>query len=353
MPDADQTDPSVPADPRLGRRAMLAALGALAGGAALARCAPAPAREAQVPSGATAPWAATPGAPGSSAAPGRSDAPATSATRGGTYARTISLAEWSVNRSVKAGTLKHVDFPVEARRSYGIGAVEYVSTLFPGASADDATLRQLNAACSGEGVRSVLIMIDAEGDLGAPTAAARADAIARHERWAHAAAALGCFAIRVNARSEGTPDEQRSRCAEGIGTLADRAAKTGMAVIVENHGGISSDGAWMASLMRAIARPNVGTLPDFGNFRLSPTQSYDRYQGIAEMLPWARDVSAKSYGFDALGDETTIDYARMFGLLDAARYTGFIGIEYEGKVLSEHDGILATKRLVERYGARA
>jgi sugar phosphate isomerase/epimerase len=109
----------------------------------------------------------------------------------------------------------------------------------------------------------------------------------------------------------------------------------------------------MASLMRAIGRPDVGTLPDFGNFRLSRTQSYDRYEGIRQMLPWARDVSAKTYDFDEAGNETTIDYARMFALLDAAGYSGPVGIEYEGKRLSERDGILATKRLVERFGARA
>ena len=267
--------------------------------------------------------------------------------------RQISLAEWSLNRALKAGDITNLDFPLQARGTYGISAVEYVSTFFVGKVADESYLRELRTRCDGEGVRSVLIMIDGEGDLGATDAGARRDAIERHMRWLHAAQSLGCFAIRVNARSEGTREEQMERSADGIGTLADRAQEMGLAVIVENHGGISSDGSWMAQLMKRIARSNAGTLPDFGNFRLSQTEQYDRYKGIAEMMPWARDVSAKSYGFDAAGNETTIDYARVFAILDAARYSGFVGIEFEGKTMSEPDGIRATKRLIERFGVRA
>ena len=268
-------------------------------------------------------------------------------------ARRISLAEWSLNRSIKAGTMTNLDFPSVARREYGLSAVEYVSTLFAGKGADDAYLRDLRGRCDGEGVRSVLIMVDGEGDLGAADPRARAAAVERHLKWLHAARALGCFAIRVNARSEGSREEQLERCAEGIGALADRARTDGLDVIVENHGGISSDGGWMADLMRRTARPNVGTLPDFGNFRLSTTEQYDRYRGIAEMMPWARDVSAKSYAFDAEGNETTIDYARMFRILDEAGYAGFVGIEFEGKGMAEREGIFATKRLLERLGASA
>jgi L-ribulose-5-phosphate 3-epimerase len=246
-----------------------------------------------------------------------------------------------------------LDFPAFARRECGIGAVEYVSTLFAGRGHDPAYLRDLRARCEGEGVRSVLVMVDGEGDLGAPDAGARREAVERHLRWADSARQLGCFAIRVNARSEGTRDEQLARCAGGIGALADRAAGMGMDVIVENHGGASSDGSWMAALMRAIARPNCGTLPDFGNFRLEDGARYDRYRGIAEMLPWARDVSAKSHAFDAEGNETTIDYARMFRIMDDAGYAGWVGIEFEGAQMPEHEGILATRRLLERMGVRA
>lgn len=284
---------------------------------------------------------------------GASTAATPDASPDATLVRHMSLAEWSLHRALKAGEMTNLDFPLQARGTYGIPAVEYVSTFFAGKGADESYLRELRMRCDGEGVRSVLIMIDGEGDLGAADANARRDAIERHVRWLHAAQSLGCFAIRVNARSEGTRVEQMERSADGIGTLADRAQEMGLAVIVENHGGVSSDGSWMAGLMKRMARPNAGTLPDFGNFRLSETEQYDRYKGIAEMMPWARDVSAKTYGFDAAGNETTIDYARVFAIMDAARYSGFVGIEFEGKTMSEPDGIRATKRLIERFGVRA
>ena len=308
------------------RRAALAAIGAAAAGAALAGCAS---------TGAGTPAATVP------APPQRF------------FDRRISLAQWSLHRTLKAGEISNIQFPTVARERYGLSAVEWVSTFFGGRVLDEQYLAELRASADRSGVRSVLIMVDGEGDLGAPDPAARKDAVERHARWLHAASVLGCFAIRVNARSEGTPDEQRARSAEGIGMLADRALAQGLDVIVENHGGISSDGSWMAALMRQVGRPNVGTLPDFGNFKISPTEQYDRYKGIAEMMPWARDVSAKSYGFDAAGNETTIDYGRVFGILDAAGYNGYVGIEFEGKGMSEHEGILATKRLIERLGVRA
>ena len=311
------------------RRAALAALGAAAAGAALAGCA------SKVAGTAAAAPAAAPAPPQKF------------------FDRRISLAQWSLHRTLKAGEIANIDFPTIARERYELGAVEWVSTFFGGRVLDEQYLVELRASADRSGVRSVLIMVDGEGDLGAADAAARKDAVERHTRWLHAASVLGCFAIRVNARSEGTPDEQRTRSAEGIGMLADRALAQGLDVIVENHGGISSDGSWMASLMKQVGRPNVGTLPDFGNFKISPTEQYDRYKGIAEMMPWARDVSAKSYGFDAAGNETTIDYDRVFGILDAAGYSGYVGIEYEGKGMSEHEGILATKRLIERLGVRA
>ena len=321
---AGPTDPS--------RRLALAALGAAAAGVALSGCA---------------------GGAAAGGAVGAIDASAAPAPVAAEPARRISLAQWSLHRSLRAGAMTNLDFPKVARGTYGIGAVEFVSTFFAARVADDAYLRELRGVADGEGVRCVLIMVDGEGELGAADPAARRDAVERHVRWLHAAKALGCFAIRVNARSEGMPEQQLSCCTDGIGALADRGRDLGLDVIVENHGGVSSNGGWMAELMRRIGRANCGTLPDFGNFKISPTEQYDRYKGVAEMLPWARDVSAKSYGFDASGNETTIDYARMFKVLDDAGYRGWMGIEFEGKTMSEHDGILATKRLIERLGARA
>jgi hydroxypyruvate isomerase len=97
--------------------------------------------------------------------------------------------------------------------------------------------------------------------------------------------------------------------------------------------------------------PNCGTLPDFGNFCIQREGEkcmleYDRYKGVAEMIGHAKAVSAKSYDFDAEGNETTIDYRRMMEIIRGSEYSGYIGIEYEGSRLSEMEGIAATQKLL-------
>ena len=219
-------------------------------------------------------------------------------------------------------------------------------------AADRRYLRDLKARCDGEGVRSLLIMCDGEGAIGDPDAAARTRTVENHRKWVEAARFLGCHSIRVNAQSRGTPDEQRSLAADGLRRLTEIAAGRGVNVIVENHGGISSNGAWLASAIRAVGHPRCGTLPDFGNFQISAEESYDRYRGVAELMPFAKAVSAKSHDFDAAGNETRTDYARMLRVVLGAGYRGFIGVEYEGSTLSEPEGIRATKALLERVRAQ-
>ena len=263
----------------------------------------------------------------------------------------ISLAEWSLHRALGEHTLDHLDFPRTARRDYGLDAVEYVNTFFGGRGADRAYLADLKARCDGEGVRSLDIMCDGEGAIGDPDDAARTRAVENHHKWVEAARFLGCHSIRVNAQSEGTPEEQRNRVVDGLRRLVEFGAERGINVIVENHGGLSSNGAWLSSVIRAVGHPRCGTLPDFGNFSLNPGEEYDRYQGVQEMMPFAKAVSAKSYDFDEQGNETRIDYLRMIRIVLAAGYRGYIGIEYEGPRLSEPDGIRATKALLERVRA--
>lgn len=261
----------------------------------------------------------------------------------------ISLAEWSVNRRIRGAekpALDHLDFPAYAR-SLGINAVEYVSTLFRDGSTKDDYISELKRRCDDAGVASLLIMVDGEGRLGDADEAKRQTAVKNHHRWVDAAKALGGHAIRVNARSSGSYDEQMKRAADGLHQLAVYGDTQGIDVIVENHGGLSSNGAWLAGVMKAADHPRVGTLPDFGNFRLDDGKNYDRYQGVSELMPFARAVSAKSYDFDAQGNETTIDYARMMKIVAQAGYRGHVGIEYEGRGASEA-GILATKTLLER-----
>ncbi len=264
----------------------------------------------------------------------------------------ISLAEWSFHRALFGGKLDHLDFAPLARRKFGIDAAEYVSTFFRDKALDQAYLREMQRRAGDAGVRSRLIMIDGEGALGDPDAAKRRKAVENHHKWVAAARALGCQTIRVNAASTGSYEEQMKLAADGLRQLTEYAAKYDINVIVENHGGLSSNGAWVAAVIRRVNHPRCGTLPDFGNFRLGGGKTYDRYRGVKEMMPFAKAVSAKSYDFDAQGNETTIDYLRMMKIVVGAGYHDYVGIEYEGSRLSEEDGVRATQRLLERVRAK-
>jgi L-ribulose-5-phosphate 3-epimerase len=255
----------------------------------------------------------------------------------------ISLAQWSLHKTLFSGKLDNLDFPRTAKQQFGIEAVEYVNQFFKDKAKDAAYLGDLAKRAADEGVTNVLVMCDGLGNLGDPDAAARTKAIENHFPWVEAAKRLGCHSIRVNAASKGSFEEQQKLAADGLTRLADYAAQMGMNVIVENHGGLSSNGQWLAGVMKLVAKPNCGTLPDFGNFH-----DYDRYRGVEELMPFAKGVSAKSHEFDADGNEVRSDYRRMLKLVVAAGYRGWVGIEYEGKALPEAEGIVATKRLLER-----
>jgi L-ribulose-5-phosphate 3-epimerase len=263
----------------------------------------------------------------------------------------ISLAEWSLNRALFGKKLDHLDFPLAARRDYGIDAVEYVNQFWMDKAKDQNYLTELKRRCDGEGVRSVLIMCDDEGDLGDADSAKRRKAVENHYKWADAAKFLGCHSIRVNAESSGSYDEQLERAADGLRQLAEFGKTRGLNVIVENHGRLSSNGQWLSAVIRKVNMPNCGTLPDFGNFDLGDGKEYDRYKGVAELMPFAKGVSAKSHDFDAQGNETHTDYRRMMKIVLDAGYHGRMGIEYEGEKLSEPDGIRATKKLLEKIRA--
>lgn len=255
----------------------------------------------------------------------------------------ISLAEWSLHRTIQGGQLDHLDFARVARREFGLEAVEYVNSFFKDKASDAAYLAEMNRRAGDEGVYQYLIMCDGEGRLGDPDAAKRRVAVENHYKWVEAARTLGCAHIRVNAASEGSSDEQQALAADGLRSLCEFADKAAINVIVENHGGLSSRGDWLAGVMRKVAHPRCGTLPDFGNF-----YEYDRYQGVRELMPFAKAVSAKSHDFDAQGNETTKDYRRLLTIVRDAGYRSWVGIEYEGERLPEREGISATKRLLEQ-----
>ncbi|MEO6597156.1 MAG: sugar phosphate isomerase/epimerase family protein [Planctomycetota bacterium] len=260
----------------------------------------------------------------------------------------ISLAEWSLHKALFAKELDNLDFPKMAR-SFGIAGVEYVNSFWKDKAADEKYLAELKKRCAGEGVKSVLIMCDGEGALGDVDDKARATAIENHHRWVDAAATLGCHSIRVNAQSQGNYEEQQKLAADGLHRLCEYGDKHDINVIVENHGGLSSNGKWLSETLKMANHPRCGALPDFGNFKISAKEEYDRYQGTDELMPFARGVSAKSHDFDDKGNEIHTDYDRMLDIVVIKHgYRGFIGAEYEGSKLSEHDGIVATKKLLER-----
>ena len=263
----------------------------------------------------------------------------------------ISLAQWSLHRRLfgRAGEkLDALDFAAAAR-GFGVDAIEYVNVFFFDKARDETYLGELKKRAGDEGVKSLIIMCDGEGNLGDPDATKRAESVEKHRKWLEAARFLGCHSIRVNAASGGTRDEQEKLAADGLRRLTEIAAPLDLNVIVENHGGLSSDGSWLASVIRAVDHPHCGTLPDFGNFRIAEGNVYDRYKGVAELMPFAKAVSAKSHDFDEDGNETHTDYARMMKIVLDAGYHGYVGIEYEGGGMSEDDGIRATKKLLERF----
>jgi sugar phosphate isomerase/epimerase len=273
--------------------------------------------------------------------------PATAPAAGAPLFR-ISLAEWSLHRALYGGQLDHLDFAPTAKKDYGIEAAEYVNSFFKDKARDAAYLKDMKQGADDAGVRSLLIMCDGEGAIGDPDDAKRKETVENHYRWIEAAKFLGCHSIRVNAQSSGSDDEQQRLAADGLRRLTEFGAQHELNVIVENHGGLSSNGAWLAGVIRKVDHPRCGTLPDFGNFTVGEGKQYDRYQGVAEMMPFAKAVSAKTHVFDADGNEAEIDYRRMLKVVLAAGYHGHLGIEYEGDQLSEPDGIRATKRLLEK-----
>ena len=270
----------------------------------------------------------------------------------------ISLAQWSLHKTFFSKELDHLDFAAKAR-SLDIGAIEYVNQFFKTKAEDTEYLNQMNQRAADNNVKQLLIMVDGEGGLGSVESAKRQEAIENHYKWVSAAKHLGCHSIRVNAFGEGSAEEVGNAAIEGLGKLTEYAAQENINVIVENHGGYSSNGAWLANVMAQIDMENCGTLPDFGNFCITRKKGswdceewYDKYKGVKEMMPYAKAVSAKTNVFDTEGNEAEIDYQKMISIVKEHGYKGYIGIEYEGKGVSEIDGIVATRDLLRKVRAK-
>jgi sugar phosphate isomerase/epimerase len=273
----------------------------------------------------------------------------------------ISLAQWSLHKQIWDKSLHPLDFSKKAK-SLGFEAVEYVNQLYNdeiAKSSLNTVVKELKMRSKDQGVTNVLIMIDGEGDLAAATKQGRDEAISLHSKWVDAAAELGAKSIRVNLFGDAVNNDYakwKDVSVDGLGRLAQYAAKSNINVIVENHGGMSSDAGKLTEVIKAIDLKNCGTLPEFGNFCVKREggerwgapciDEYDKYKGVLELMPFAHGVSAKTYDFDNQGNETTIDYYKMLRIVKEAGYTGHIGIEYEGERLSEEEGIAATKALL-------
>lgn len=269
----------------------------------------------------------------------------------------ISLAQWSLHRSFWDGALDPVSFASIAMEKYEIDAVEYVNGLYPEKGADEAFWISMKTRSSDAGVKNLVMMVDDEGDLGAASEKERLQSVENHYKWVHAAKLLGCHTMRVNAFGDADREIYRRAIMDGMSRLADYAAKSDINVVIENHGLFSSDGALIAGIIKEVNRPNFGAFPDFGNWCLSAKwgttqgdcdKEYDRYKGVAELLPYAKAVSAKSYNFNEQGEDTKIDYYKMMKIVKESDYNGYIGIEYEGMEKSEHEGILITKELMKK-----
>ena len=268
---------------------------------------------------------------------------------GGKPLYNISLAQWSLHKTLFAKKLDALDFAKATREEFGIDAVEYVNQFFKDKANDEVYLGKLKSRAADHGVKSLLIMVDGEGSLGHGDTAERNKAVLNHHKWADAAKFLGCHSIRVNAATTGNGsfEEKQKLAADGLRSLSEYGANLGLNVIVENHGGLSSNGAWLAGVMKIVNLPNCGTLLDFGNFNVGDGKWYDRYQGVTELMPFAKAVSAKSHEFDEKGDEVRTDYRRMMDIVLAAGYHGYVGIEYEGSKVDAYTGIKKTKQLLE------
>jgi L-ribulose-5-phosphate 3-epimerase len=273
----------------------------------------------------------------------------------------ISLAQWSLHRSFRAKekALDPLKFAEISAKDYGITAIEYVNQFYAPKKKDEQYLKDLKKVADDNKVVSVLIMCDGEGNLGNPDEKGRTQAVDNHKRWAEWAKFLGCHSIRVNAASDWKKGfaETQKLAADGLRKLCEFTDTLGLNTIVENHGGLSSHGEWLAGVMKMVDHKRCGTLPDFGNFGIGKIEGvketeYDRYKGVDELMPFAKGVSAKSHDFNEKGEETKTDYRKMLDIVvKKHKYHGFIGVEYEGGKASEADGIKLTKKLLETVRA--
>jgi len=258
----------------------------------------------------------------------------------------VSLAQWTINRELKSGQIDNLDF-AKVAHDHGIFAIEYVNQFFMDKAKDEPYLAAMKKRAGDLGVTSLIIMCDQEGNIGDPDETKRQQTVDNHRKWIDAAKFLGCHSIRVNAASSGTWEEQVKRAADGLAKLTEFGAEQDINVIVENHGGLSSNAEWLVEVIKAVDHPRCGTLPDFGNFRIKDGETYDSYRGIEKLMPWAKGVSVKDKVWDDKGHQFPLDFDRMLRIVLDAGFSGYCGIEFGGYANLNH-----SRQMLERARER-
>jgi len=256
---------------------------------------------------------------------------------------TLAVQQYSFNRQLRDGTFDILDFPKTVVDGTGITALEYFNGHILDKVRDTRFFRELKKRSNDVGATCTMMLCRSDIALDSPDSSTRYNAVEGYIPWMEAVRLLGGNAIRVDCRSDGDFEEQKKYAIDGLRQLCDVAAPFGMNILVENHGGFSSNGKWLADVMSKVEKRNCGTLPDFQNFH-----GYDPYVGVEELMPYAKIVCAKSKEFDSDGNETNVDYRRMMKIVLDSGFKGSIGIEFEGHGMDPVKGILATKRLIER-----
>ena len=255
----------------------------------------------------------------------------------------LAVQQYSFNRQLRSGELAMIDYPRTVVKGTGIKALEYYNGHMEEKARDTGFFEEVRKRCDDLGAVNTMMLCKSKDALDSPDPEIRASAIEGYRPWLDATKILGGQYIRVDVRSDGDPDEQKKHAADGLTALCEVAgSEYELGIVVENHGGHSGNGKWVAELMETVALDNCGTLPDFQNFK-----EYDPYMGIEEMMPYAKIVCAKAKAFDEAGNEINVDYRRMLKIVKDSGYTGYIGIEFEGHGVDPIAGINLTKELIE------
>lgn len=254
----------------------------------------------------------------------------------------ISLAAWSLVREFNQNKWKNLDLPRICREDFDINGLEFVNSFFE--LPRDGYLKRLRKAADDYGVTLVLIMVDGEGDMSSKDKKERMQASLNHRKWIDIAAHLGCHAIRCNVggpRKDYDADIMK-RASESFSHLVEYAAQYPLNVILENHGGASSNPDMMIDLMKMVNSPHFGTLPDFGNI-----YEFDRYDAIRKLVPYAKGISVKTK-FRPNGSHPEFDLEKLLRICMDEGYSGFWGIEQESPDADSWQAVRWSKAVIER-----